>query len=329
MKYTYGIDFGSNNIVISEKNQDENYIKKIEACLIERTLDGYGIYGNDAKNNLDMPNKKIINPIKNGIIVDKEALTELMRKLFNSLLPRKKIKPEIEAYIITENSLSVKDYNDYREVCYKIGIDSVKFIPLCFCVLYGMNLENSNYSVFSIIDFGADTTKLYISTKNKIIDGYTINIASNDISKDIEDFFANKNLKPYKEGIENLKINYSTLIPSNNNIYQLPCLDKNNLKNAVIGTISSKELYDIIKKRVDDIIPYIKELISSCDYSQQECIRQNKIILCGGMSNLQGLCSYIEDNLGIKVKNSNDKHIATKGLMKILNNKIIKKNLVK
>lgn len=332
MKFVYGIDFGSSQITICEKNM--GFVLS-EPCLIEKIFEDdnttkYGSVGIEAKKimNKTLPNSVVTSPIKNSVIVDKEAMTKLMLELFKKVVPKyKMIKPEIEFYVLAECGLSVEENSDIREICYKVGADKVTFIPSALCALYGTDKEKSFDSKFCCVDIGADTAKFYICNKNEVIQGFSVNIAGNKLNEMIDlhaKGICNVELTPKQ--IESLKVSILSLIESNKADMEIQCksIDSYELVNVCF---SSSGLYEIPKFYFDKYIEYINNLINEFETDRQ-FIMKNGLIVYGGTSKILGVKEYLEQKLKFPVLVANKDNIALIGLMKILKNKHFLKNVL-
>ena len=223
MKLVYGLDLGSSSIKICKK---DSVIELKESSVIEKITndDGtfsYGLAGNDIdKYYQKNQNSELIYPIKSGIVVDKDALIELLTRFFNKLIPKKSIFQKIEFYVLAECGLTVEQYNEIREICYKVGACKVSFLPSAICAIYGYDLELSQFENFCLADLGADTAKFYLCSKHSVIKGLSINCAGNAIDEFLGiHALKMENLILDKKEKEALKLNVASIMETNNATY--------------------------------------------------------------------------------------------------------------
>ena len=141
------------------------------------------------------------------------------------------------------------------------------------------------------IDFGHEKTSLSIFKNDNFEFTSTIPIGSWHITNDIS-----KALNLNMEIAENLKINYGTCSPDQQNISK-EYIESQNSETKSYKKVSNNILNKIVTSRVEEIIDFVnKELLF---YSTNEKFF-NKIIVTGEGSKIRGFQNLLKKNLSIK-----------------------------
>ena len=314
MELIFGIEFGSTHITIYKK--DESIRREI--AVIERVKDektGDYIYGNYGRNLLDSDDalkENLVYPISNGVVTDKEALKELLDRIFRYSFPKRKFLASIIFYVAAECGLSVEEYNDYREVCYAIGVDKVFFVPAALCILNSLGLNNRRDGYYAIADIGADTTKFYIVKGNHVIDGLSISFAGNTLNSFIKQYaYDELNCIINDDQAVYLKLNCMSLIETDNASNNLMCLDVN--RRPIEKRFTAQDFKGVMNGFFGVIADSIKKLIEK-NQAYEASVKNNELILCGGTSKFYGIDRFFENTLGMRVKTNTNDDIITSGL---------------
>ncbi|MBQ7307913.1 MAG: rod shape-determining protein [Clostridia bacterium] len=341
MEVIYGINFGSSHISICQKDLGITLKEPslIERIFIDENKYSYGLVGYEAKNlllNKTNNDSIVISPIKDGVIArdidgvgkeeNKKALTILLSKLYKKVMPKTILKPKTHFYVLAECGLSVQEYNEFREVCYKVGADIVTFVPSPLCAIYGMGLEKSALNYFCMLDLGADNVNIYICGKDNVIDGISLsNYSGNRISEMIDLHTRSQdNLALDQKSIEDIKVNILSLAKTDT----AECVVQG--KSLLTGMIeehkyTSRDFYNLIEYYFQKYAEETIKLIQT-NRSYIYSIKDNKVIVYGGGAGYTGVKEFLKERLKFDVNICTTQDIALVGLTKLFNDgKLLKK----
>ena len=188
------------------------------------------------------------------------------------------------------STIGINHYKNYIECVTKcnIDIDQVVFSGLAS----GIAVLNDNELTLGsvVVELGATTTSLSIFSKGNFLFSEVINFGGNNITEAIARFF---NIS-FSEA-EKMKIMYASALEhsADNEIsFEVPSINYDN--NEKFVNVSKKDLHKIIKPYVENILKWIKLIISKSGY---EKTISNQLIFTGGGSQLDGLAILAKDYL--------------------------------
>lgn len=292
-----GIDMGSCNTTIYQQGFGV-VLKEPTAVAIRKERKAEVIAsGAKAKKLLGKvsANTQVIFPVRDGVIINTEAATLLLKKFIARLLPEAVVKPRIRALASIPCGLSLAERKAYETVMQKAGINEVTFIetPVAISRLV------PDGGIFVIM--GGGVTDVALVSNNEIIDGASVNIAGEAINNAITDFLYEK---------QNVKIGQATTEKIKLAIASLYANDTSNIE--VIGRdaetggqrsflITAKEVCDLIEPLLKKITDMIAAMVTYAPTDVSETMTERGIYICGGSATLPGLCEYVANLTKLKV----------------------------
>lgn len=240
-------------------------------------------------------NTSVVTPVRDGVVINSEAASLLLKSFISRLLPENVFKPRIRALASIPCGLSLAERKAYETVMQKSGVNEVTFIDTPIAI---SRLVPSG-GVF--VSLGGGVTDIALVSNNEIIDGASINIAGEAINNAITDFLYEKqNVKIGQATTEKIKIAIASLYA--NDTSSIEVIGRDADTGAQRGfIITAKEVCDLIEPLLKKITDIIASMITYAPTEVAEAMSEKGIFLCGGSSLLPGLCEYMANLSRMKV----------------------------
>ena len=328
-----GLKLGSTNTSIFKPG---NGLVLKEASLIAmptnpKNKEVYAVGENARKIKDRLPqNIMVYSPISNGVIQYEDLALLMLKNFIKKVFPNKSFGQNIKAILCTPVGISPEEKKTFELTCYKSGIADVYLIPEVFCHAIGSALDIQNENATMIVDIGGNTTDIAIISNYSLIHAYSISIGGSLINSAIIKYI-NETYKIVigNEQAEQIKLDICSLIENYHSSLEVD--GYNYLTNSQESvTISSTELYPIIKHYYGKLATMINSIIKECDPQVISDINENGIFFFGDGSSIIGLDKFFQKNTSFKVTTSSSLNTSMIGLGELIKypqllHKIIKK----
>lgn len=276
--------------------------------------------GNNAKKIKDrLPqNIMVYSPITNGVIQYEELATLMLKSFIKKVFPNKTFAQNIKAIVCTPIGLSPEEKKSLELTCYKSGIADVVLIPEVMCQAIGSGLDIQNEKATMIVDIGGNITDIAIISNYNIVNAFNISIGGAIINSAITKYI-NETYKLVisSEQAEQIKIEICSLIE---NYYASIDIDGlnylTNTKETI--TITSTELFPIIKHYYGKIATVINSVIRNCDPQIVADLTENGINFLGEASGMIGLDKFFQKHTSFKACTINNPNSNMLGLGELI-----------
>lgn len=305
-KIKYAIEMGGGHTCIYVKGEGLA-LKEPTLIAAEPTEDGYKVIamGNDAKKLVGKTkeNVEIFTPVVSGDHSNFEYSVVLLKYFLNKVGFR---QHEDNAIFIIPCGLSAHEKENILNVCESVNLGHVTLIPsvFCSCVGEGRNVDSSKANM--VVDIGGTTTDIAVVNLSSIIKGATLGIGGKRIDASIVNFLAYT--KGFVIGLptaEMLKNEVGSLYTNDTLNMEITGMDAQTKAPKSIVVLSN-DLRQAIEPFYSEIIRAIDTTINALPPEIVADIINNKILVVGGCSKLQGLEAYFKKELGFPVEFSED-----------------------
>ncbi len=240
-------------------------------------------------------NTQVISPVRDGVIINSEALGLLIKDFLERITPESFIKPRIKALCSIPCGLSLAERKQYEIVLQKSGINEITIIdaPIALSRLIQTN--------GIVMVTGGAVTDIAIVSNDEIIEGITLNVAGDAINNAIIDHLYDKhNVRIAQATTEKIKLEIASLYPNDNaNIDVIGRdIDTGAQKNFVV---SANEIYTVISPIFEKLTEVIISMLSYAPTEIADEVTENGIYLCGGTAQIPGISEWIANKTGLKV----------------------------
>ena len=290
-----------------------------------RTKD-YPFNGTEAKTILGKTPEfiKIIRPIVSGVISDFDSEVFLLEKFLEKSVylytGNKTIKPMMVGIATVPTIATEIEQKAVKEALLKIGMSQVFLIEKPLATASGAGLNIFSHEPTLIADLGGGLIELSIVGSSGILSQKTLKNAGDQMNKTIFNYvYLKYGIILGEATCENLKIEILNFKDSEKIIVTRGKSLENGLPKSV--KIKSSDINEALRSNFNQIIDGIKELIESSPPEVVDEVMQKGVILSGGLSRIQGIDKFFEEELKVAV-NICDKHeyATINGLMKITRN---------
>jgi len=290
-----------------------------------RTKD-YSFNGTEAKTILGKTPEfiKIIRPIVSGVISDFDSEVFLLQKFLEKSVylytGNKTIKPMMVGIATVPTIATEIEQKAVKEALSKIGMSQVFLIEKPLATASGAGLNIFSHEPTLIADLGGGLIELSIVGSSGILSQKTLKNAGDQMNKTIFNYvYLKYGIILGEATCENLKIEILNFKDSEKIIVTRGKSLENGLPKSV--KIKSSDINEALRSNFNQIIDGIKELIESSPPEVVDEVMQKGVILTGGLSRIQGIDKFFEEELKVAV-NICDKHeyATINGLMKITRN---------
>lgn len=317
--YEFSIDLGSKFITIVQKGVGL-VLREPAIAIVTKVRNRLEIReaGFRAQNVMtgSLGGAKVIEPIREGIIVNEEMATKLLAFFLNKITPKSIFKPRINAIVSICSSSTGSDRQAVEKCCLKAGISEVTLVESPLSLL---SYTNSIGGLF--VDMGGGKTEIAAVTNHGIAAGCTVNIAGDAFNKAIINYlFDNYGVKLGEFTVEHLKQSALSFYLGEEGSYPVSGGGRDGNPKSMF--VTSDDLRNAVIELVDDVIEVI---ISVLDQSPPELsaeILRKGIFISGGCFHIPGLKDYMEQALELPITSLEDMETAVaKGGANFFDNK--------
>lgn len=302
MKYNIAIDMGSTNTVIL-KNE-------VGVALVEPTLvliDGGSkknpiiAYGQEALDGYSQANDqyKLVSPIRNGVIEDKELAKSLIKYFLNKIEEPVFFKGNL-VWVIP-SSIGQNEKNEFINLGYGLGYKNVEALPSSISALQQLEVDYDNPYSHMIVNVGGGVTDVSVVYKGKVVQGCSVDIGGEILDSEIKNYLIeNYNVCLAETHCKEIKHCVNSIVPNDIISYVLSGALVNTYSSDELN-ISAQELRTIYTDFYDKVAGAIGTVLKMCNSQILKDVHKTGIYLCGGMTNMLGLDKFLRSKLGINV----------------------------
>ena len=272
----------------------------------------------------------VYSPISNGVIQYEDLALLMLKDFIKKVFPTKSFGQNIKAILCSPIGISSEEKKSFELVCYKSGIADVFLVPESICHAIGAGLDIQSEKAIMIVDIGGNTTEISIISNYSLIHAYSLSIGGALINSAIIKYI-NETYKLVisNEQAEQIKLDICSLIE---NYHANISVDGYNyLTNTQESiTVSSSELFPILKHYYGKIASMINSIIKECEPQVIADITENGIYFFGEASAIIGLDKFFQQHTSFKSSTSSNANTSMVGVGELIKypqllHKIIKK----
>jgi len=267
---------------------------------------------------------KVIRPIVSGVISDFDAEVFLLQKFLERSVylysGNRTIKPMMIGIATVPTIATEIEQKAVREALLKIGMSQVFLIEKPLATAAGAGINIFSHEPTLIADLGGGLIELSIVGSSGILSQKTLRNAGDQMNKVIFNYVHLKygiilgeaTCEHLKIEVLNFKNNEKIVVTRGKSL-------ENGLPKSV--KIKSSDINEALRTNFNQIIDGIKELIENSPPEVVDEVMQRGVVLTGGLSRIEGIDKFFEEELKVKVYCSDKYEYATiNGLMKLTAN---------
>lgn len=269
--------------------------------------------GKEAKNLIGKTAEytRIIYPIYEGVIVDRELATVMLKGFLARIGIKKMALRRAQILINIPCGLRENQLAEYAALAEECGLHSVRFVEQPYLAALGGGAALSESDPVFCLDIGGGVANAAVVSANGIIAGLAINVGGNNMDANIIARIAdNNNLLIGALTAEKIKNEIGTLSPSALGTMIAEGSSTLNCQPAS-APVQAAELTDSIRVYVDKILEYATSVLYCLPAEVAAAVNRNGIFLSGGVMKIAHLPQYIGAKLNMRCQVSEEPQFAT------------------
>ncbi len=310
-----GIDLGTANTAVCVGGQGIVLCEPSVVAVRKGTnevLNGGEAVGSAAKDMLDKcpGNIEAIRPLRNGVISDFE-ITEAMLAYFIRKVHKRSWGLRPRLIVSVPMGISPVEKRAVIESAERAGARSVYLIEQPKAAALGAGLPISDPAGSMIVDIGGGTTDIAVLSLQGVVTYETLRVAGDELTQSIIQYIkANCGLHVGEQTAEKIKITLGSVVP-------LKDIDAEEMQMEVRGRdlrtnlpgkifISSMQVRAAMMPVVDQMAATIKQTLERTPPEIAADLVDRGITLAGGGASLRGLDVFLEREINLPVRRSNE-----------------------
>lgn len=321
----FGIDLGTNNIKIYDRNEDRVVIEKNMIAIENKNT--LFAYGNSAFDMFEKApgNIQISYPLSNGVIADIKNMETLVKCFITDL--QKGTAKAADFFIAVPTDVTEVEKRAFYDLVKDAGVKAKKIMVVEKAVAdgLGMDIDVKNSQGVLVVNVGYETTEISILSLGGIVLSKLIKVGGckfdqsiqNAVRKEFSLIIGGKTAESIKINLKELEDKEEGAVVYGRDIVTgLP----------VERTIPTKLVVDSLEEHFNTIVDNVKVILERTPPELAADIFRHGIYLTGGASQVNHLAERIASGTGLKV-NCAEEPIASValGLAKIIKDDNYKK----
>lgn len=321
----YGLDLGTYEIKVYDKKNNTLWKEK-NAIAIANEKEIFSV-GDDAYAMFEKSpfHIEIQFPMKEGVISHFYNMQFLLQNLLQN--ERRLMRGSKYIVAVPTDVTEVEKRAFYDLVVHSTAkAKEVRIIERGIADALGLDLDAQNEPAIFIANFGAETTEFTVLSYGGVVLNKLLKIGSNTLDQSIINSVRyNQEFLIGRLTAEELRKEFG--IHSEKEIKSLKVAGRNLLtripeqKSISVGLVRAA-----MKDSLKICIREIESLLERTPPEMQRTIKNNGIYICGGLSNMHGLSTYLSDALSLKVHTTESPEFCSaNGLKKVIQSKELMK----
>lgn len=321
------IDMGSENLRIFVKNKGVAVNEPLLAVIHKKNGKIFAT-GFEAKKMIGRvpEHVKVVRPISEGVIVDFNILSSILKTHIETLHKSYGLLPKIprpKVLVTFTSDISPVEKKAIRDSLFLAGARRVVLISKLQAGAVGAGFDFSSKKGVLIIDFGASTTEIGIASPNGLIFGKVVKIGGRTLNTAIVNFIRLKyGVLVGDEVAEEIKVTAAGIPNTRQKMQEKFVVARGRDMESSLPRsikISSNEINETLMPQVNLILDSVREIIEKAPPEFLSDVADLGIILIGGASVISGLPESIMDAIKTNVWVAKDPGVAVlKGMGKAL-----------
>lgn len=302
LNFNYAIKLGSVNTVIVKAGEG---VQLIEPSLLAVTNDKKPIIravGNSAKKIIGKTdnNISIIEPIKDGVIVNKYWATAMLKKFLEMINCKNTFKKN-NVLLLTPSSITNEEKNEYINIAYSVGFSYAQILPSTIPAMVALEVEEYDTRSHLLCHLSGGVCDLSVINTGTIINGCTIDLGGKVLDTAIKHYVADNYNVDIRENVaEDVKKELATLLPNDVIDFTVAGINtETTLHNQI--TLTSQEIRPLFMDYFVRVANVIEALLNSCSPEVVADINKRGIYMFGGLAQVTGADRFLKNRLNIPV----------------------------
>ena len=249
---------------------------------------------------------KMVYPILEGAVIDPYCAKMLFEELLSRVTPnRVHSYSQVSATVIVPCGMINSDKKALENILLSLGVKEVSFVETALADSIELFKEfRTNRGI--IVDIGSDCCDLAVVFADNIVAGCTLYYSGKGLTQLLAERIRKKYLIQIdNEQAEQFKLNCVSLYSNDTTCFTVKGINLQTGNTETIN-VSSKEVYDGVVEYAKRYIKVIDSLLNAIPEQVSTLVKQEGVFLCGGGAKLNGLDSFMHNELEMPVRVSSD-----------------------
>ena len=309
------IDLGTANTIII--HNDKIVIDEPSIVAIDIRTGKMVAVGNEAQLMLGKETKdiRVVRPLRQGVIADFNAAEMMIRGLIAKASQKNRwFNPSMRMVVGIPSGSTEVEVRAVRDSSEHAGGRDVYMLHEPMAAALGIGIDVVAPEGNMIVDIGGGTTEIAVISLGGIVSNNSIQIAGDDLTKDIQDHMKRvHNVRVGERTAENIKKNVGSALTDLDNPPEDYIVHGPNVMTSLPMEVpvSYQEISHCIEKSITKIETAVLSALEQTPPELYADIVKNGIYLAGGGALLRGLDKRLTDKIGIQF------HIAEDALLAV------------
>ncbi len=298
-----GIDLGTSNILICDKNQgivlDEPSIIAADAKTGRIVATGKHARTMLGRNPEDL---LVIKPMKDGVISDFESSQQLISLFLKKVFSKKNILVKPRVVIGAPSGITEVEKRALHDTCETIGSREIYIIEESRAAALGAGLPVNEPRGSMVMDLGGGTSEIAIVSLGGVVESRLVRIGGERLDARIQKYiYDNYNCSIGASTAENIKNTLTDLStrPSKKTMSLYAMDNSSGLPRKI--EISNRDVKEAIQNPIIKIIEEAKSALDSIPPELYCDILEYGIVLTGGLALMKGIDQFISKTINFPV----------------------------
>ena len=251
------------------------------------------------------PNIYVFSPFSDGTVANEEYAKLLISHFLKKADVKKKFLKELSCVLCTCCGLNQNDKQQYRNLFYACGIENVAFVSGVYLVALANDMKKFSKNNF-VIDMGGNYVDVALVDFEGVNFGATLPFGSRNINLSLIELVQKK----YKLELpaflaEDIKVELASVYDNDISSMKIQVYEPS-IDGTITTMVYASDLKEVIMPYLDEILKLVETTLNMLDENQLAWIKQNGIILSGGMSKIAGVEEYFKSKLTLPIKMTDD-----------------------
>lgn len=317
----YGLDLGTYEIKIYDKKKDE--VRKAKNVIAMKDKRDIFAVGDEAYLMYEKvpDNIEVVFPMQNGVIAHFEDMQNLLQNL---LRMDRAFSRGAEYVIAVPTDVTEVEKRAFYDLVFHSSAKakSVRIVARGIADAVGMDIDVHSEKGIFIANFGGETTELSILASGGLVMNRLLKTGGSHFDTSITNMVRhNRDFLIGRLTAETLRKEFGVFEQEADATLQVSG------RNMITGVPQQKSISiglvrAAMKEPLAECVRAVKSMLDRTPPDVRRGIEANGICLTGGMANLKGLSTYLEESTGLRVRTAENPELcAAEGLKKIILNK--------
>lgn len=251
------------------------------------------------------PNIYVFSPFNGGVVANEEYAKLLLLHFLKKANVKRGFLKEISCVVSCCCGLSEDDKKQYKNLLYTCGVENVVFVPSVYLISLANDMKKFSKNNF-VVDMGGNFVDVALVDYEGVQFGASLPFGSKNINLSLVEYVQKK----YKLELplflaEDIKTELASVYANDVSSMKIQIYEPS-IDSTITTMIYASDVKEVILPYLEEILKLIETTLNMLDSNQLAWVKQNGILISGGMSKIAGIDEYFKSKLTIPIKIMDD-----------------------